>query len=367
MKIKKKIIIFMPSIEDGGVEKNFFHISNYLSKKFEEISIITISKKIKNKLNKKINLICFNNNFYDKIGRRKKFFLSLILLFIELIKNRNVLVISFQGNVYCAFICKLFFTKIIIRSNTSPSGWSQNFFKNYLYKLFYGLADEIIVNSLIFKKELKKKFNLKSTCIYNPLNKNEIIKLSQKRNKNRFFKKNYLNIISVARLSNQKDHICILKALVLLKHEIKFKALFIGSGALNNYLLNFIRKNKLTKNVKIKKYVKNPYKYIKKSDLFILSSKYEGLPNVILEAISLKKFVISSNCPTGPKEILDSGKGGYLFKMGSEKDLVRKIKLFLNNRLKSKSIVEFAYKRLSHFDYNRNLYNYFYLIKKYIY
>ena len=69
----------------------------------------------------------------------------------------------------------------------------------------------------------------------------------------------------------------------------------------------------------------NPYKYIKKSNLFILSSLYEGLPNVLLEAISLKKFVISSNCPTGPQEILKNGKLGYLFKPGDEKTLTKKI------------------------------------------
>ena len=50
--------------------------------------------------------------------------------------------------------------------------------------------------------------------------------------------------------------------------------------------------------------------------IYLLSSKYEGSPNVLLEAIALKKFVISSDCPTGPREILDNGKGGELFKVG---------------------------------------------------
>ena len=65
----------------------------------------------------------------------------------------------------------------------------------------------------------------------------------------------------------------------------------------------------------------NPYKYIKKSDFLILTSIYEGLPNVILEAIVLNKVVISSDCPTGPKEILKNGKYGILFKTKSVKDL----------------------------------------------
>ena len=73
------------------------------------------------------------------------------------------------------------------------------------------------------------------------------------------------------------------------------------------------------------RFQENPYKYIIKSDIFILSSIYEGLPNVLLEAMTLKKIIISSNCQTGPKEILNNGKYGIMFKPGSVEDLERKI------------------------------------------
>ena len=68
---KKKLIIFMPSIEGGGVEKNFFIISNYLSYKIKDVSVITISRKYKNKFNKRINFISPSLDFFDKLGRRK--------------------------------------------------------------------------------------------------------------------------------------------------------------------------------------------------------------------------------------------------------------------------------------------------------
>ena len=56
------------------------------------------------------------------------------------------------------------------------------------------------------------------------------------------------------------------------------------------------------------KYNSNPYKYIKNSDIFILTSIFEGHPNVLIEAQYLKKYIISTNCPTGPREILNNGK-----------------------------------------------------------
>ena len=90
-------------------------------------------------------------------------------------------------------------------------------------------------------------------------------------------------------------------------------------------------KKKLNKIIKIISYKKNPYPLIKHSDIFVLSSIYEGLPNVLLEAICLKKFIISSNCTTGPREILNNGKGGLLFKSKNYKELAKKIVDFKKN------------------------------------
>ena len=76
--------------------------------------------------------------------------------------------------------------KIISRSNSSPSGWSKNFIKKSIYKLGLNLADILIVNSIEFKKEMKKKFSVNSIHIYNPLNTKEILSLSKKRVKKIF-------------------------------------------------------------------------------------------------------------------------------------------------------------------------------------
>ena len=198
---QKKIIIFMPSIEGGGVEKNFFIVTNYLSRKLNNISVISLSKKYKKYINKKINFVSLNSQFWENIGRRKKFLVSLFLLIKLLITNKDVVVICFQGHAYCILMCKLFNAKIIVRSNSSPSGWSKNFLKNFLYKIIYSFADKIIVNSFQFKQEMKKKFNLNSICIYNPLNLKEIISLAKKKINFTFLTKKNFNLINVARLN----------------------------------------------------------------------------------------------------------------------------------------------------------------------
>ena len=123
--------------------------------------------------------------------------------------------------------------------------------------------------------------------------------------------------------------------------------------------------NRLSKIIKILPFQKNPFNYIIKSDLFVLTSKFEGLPNVLLEAISLKKFVISSNCPTGPKEILKNGKYGFLFKVGNANMLSKKIEDFYKNKKKMIKKINKAYRSLNRFDYSYNLSKYFNLINKY--
>lgn len=359
---QKNIILFIPSIQGGGVEKNLFIVANYLIKKFNNVSVITASKKYKNKFNKKINLILPYFDFWDSLTRRLKYVICLFILFSKLCRKKGEIVFCFQANIYCILLCKLMKTKVIVRSNSSPSGWSKNFIKRYIYKKVLNMADSIMVNSLEFKKQLKREFNLKSECIYNPLNIKEIKKLAKKRINEKFFKNTDLKIINIGRFVEQKDHLTLLKAINFLKKKIKLKLIIIGGGKNEKIIKNYINFNNLSKIVKTKNFVKNPYPYINKANLFILSSLYEGLPNVLLESLALNKFVISSNCPTGPSEIIDNNKGGLLFKVADYIDLSNKILFFYLNRKECKKKLRHAKKRLLRFDYNRNLNKYYNLL-----
>tara|TARA_B100001123_G_scaffold380045_1_gene449394 strand:- start:872 stop:1972 length:1101 start_codon:yes stop_codon:yes gene_type:complete len=360
---QKNVILFMPSIEGGGVEKNLFIVANFLVKKLGKLSVITTSKNYRKKFHNKVNLIAPELNFWNKSRRRIKYFICLILLFLEFKKNKNIIVFCFQANIYCILLCKLLGIKILIRSNSSPSGWSKNLLKRFIYKNVLGLADKIMVNSLKFKKQLKSQFNLKAKCIYNPLNINEIHKLSKKKIKENFFNSKNLKILNIGRFTDQKDHITLLKAVNFLKNKVKLKLIIIGGGKNKEKIKKYILENNLTKIIKIKNFIKNPFPYIKKADLFILTSLYEGLPNVILESLALNKFVISSNCPTGPSEILDNNKGGLLFKTSDHIDLAKKISFFETNKHKCLKKVKYAKSRLHRFDYNKNLNIYYNFLK----
>jgi glycosyltransferase involved in cell wall biosynthesis len=162
---------------------------------------------------------------------------------------------------------------------------------------------------------------------------------------------------------DQKDQITILKAIKLvLKENKNIQLIIVGKGEKKIELNNYIFRNKLERYIKLVGYQDNPFKYIRIADLFILSSKYEGLPNVLIEAMFLKKSLISSDCPTGPKEILDNGNYGSLFKVGDYKLLAKSILNFKKNKKKIKN----AHSSCSRYNYKNNCEEYFKTIISYL-
>jgi glycosyltransferase involved in cell wall biosynthesis len=362
--INKNVIIFNPSIEDGGVEKNLFIIANYLSTKLKNLSLITSDYK-RREFSKNIKIITHKIKL-KKAGRKIKYLLCLILLIKEIISHkRKCLIFSFQANIYAIIICQLLNVKVISRSNSSPSGWSKNPIKNIIFKYFLKKADLIIVNSKDFKKEIDSKFNVNSKLIYNPFNFKLIKKKSNEKFKLPFFSKKALKIINVGRLTEQKDQITLIKAINIASKKINIRAIIIGKGAFKEKLNNLILKFNLKKNIKLIGYKKNPYKYIKKSDIFLLTSTFEGHPNVLIEAQYLKKFIISSNCPTGPKEILNNGKLGNLFPIRDYvelSNLLLKYKKNKGNNLK----IRLGYENLCKYELKKNCIIYFNVILKFL-
>ena len=136
-------------------------------------------------------------------------------------------------------------------------------------------------------------------------------------------------------MTHQKNQIILLKAFLELIKYRKAKLLLIGSGGDEKILKKFIKENKIQNLVKIVNFTNNPFKYISLCDIKVLSSRYEGNPNILLETACLKKLIISTNCKVGPREILQSGKGGILFKVGDYNKLLSILK---NIDINSKNI-----------------------------
>mgnify|MGYP001187992943 CR=1 FL=1 len=329
----KKIIFYNPSFETGGVEKNIISFLGHLDTLSKYVPILVSTDNIKIKLKKK------KYTSIPKIKINLKFrFFKYILSFFYLVRicfQSNCIILSFQNNIFALIASIITNTKIIVRLNTSPEKYVKSKIIKTIFKFIYKKSDIILVNDEDFKKSVKLYFGLNARIVHNCVDIKKINQYKRSKIKFSFFKKNYLKIISVGRLTLQKDHMTLIKAVNNSKKKNKFRVLILGSGDQKKNIVNYIKQNNLEKIIKISEYKQNPYKYINQSNLFVLPSKYEGSPNILLEVAALKKLIISTNCRTGPRMLLANGKGGHLFKVGDYKQLS---KILDNVQLKSKLV-----------------------------
>ena len=333
---KKNIIFYNPSFETGGVEKN---IKSYIDhaqnlRNYNKI-LLTLDK---TNIDKNLYSQYPTKKFKFK-GRLIKYLICCYYLFKISLKKRSI-ILSFQNNVFAILIAVITNTKIIVRLNTAPEKYINSYLKKQIFSFCYKFANLIVVNDEDFKKSVKKYFNINSRVIHNFVNCDEVKKKSRENVKNNFFKKKTpIKIITVGRLTQQKNHISLLQAINNLEKKKNIELLILGSGDEKDSLKKYINNKYLNKYVKLIGYKKNPFKYIRHSNVLILSSKYEGSPNILLEAACLKKIIISSNCKTGPKQILSNGKGGYLYQVNNYTQLSKIIdQLKLNSALVKKKI-----------------------------
>ena len=133
-------------------------------------------------------------------------------------------------------------------------------------------------------------------------------------------------VISVGRLEKQKDFVTLIKSYkaVAEKHP-SWKLKIFGQGNRREELQNLIRKENLEKNVKLCGVTHTPFLEMKKAKVFVLSSFYEGFPNVLCEAMHAGLPCISTRCECGPSELIDDGRSGFLVPIGNVDVLSEKI------------------------------------------
>lgn len=123
-------------------------------------------------------------------------------------------------------------------------------------------------------------------------------------------------ILAIGRLEAQKDYPTLLRAYAVLRRKSPVKLLILGEGSERSSLEALARGLGLSEDVKMPGYNRNPYRFLKKAKVFVLCSKYEGFGNVLLEAMACGTSIVSTDCSSGPSELLGGGKWGSLVKVG---------------------------------------------------
>ena len=207
--------------------------------------------------------------------------------------------------------------------------------------------DKVVVVSDSVKEDLKKTYWIveeKIRTIYNPIDIDEIRKRAEEKIEDKYkkiFEKPV--IVNVGRLEKQKGQWHLLKIFkLLLENGEDLNLVILGDGKLRNYLLNLSKDLGLQDRVFFLGFQRNPYKFIKRSKVFVFTSLWEGFGNALVEAIALGIPFVASDIHVGYKEVINSG--GFFANLNNYDDFVRKIRKLLKDGKLYKKLSEEAIK-----------------------
>lgn len=334
----KKIIYWSPYLGHIGTKKSTLNsakgLSVYGKGKFDVKLINALGEW--NDINE-IKTLSFYKNLYNKLpqgGFLKSrisyliiFLLSILPLYKLLKEDKPDYIIAHLITSLPIFLFKIFKfeTKLILRISGYPK---LNFIRKFFWKLCSKNIHLITCPSIELKNQLRKLdiFESKRVVVLydSVINIKEVNKKKNDPLSNEIAKNNYL--LAIGRLTKQKNFDLLVNAFYEFnKLNDNYKLLIIGEGEEKKKIISRINQLKLDNKIILLGFKKNVYKYLKNSKAFILSSLWEEMGFVIIEAASCNTLIISSNCPNGPSEFLNYGEAGYLFNNNSVNDLVQNL------------------------------------------
>jgi len=340
----KKIFFVIHELTVGGAEKVVVNVMNNIDRDKYEIHLIIFRNIGELKEELKDDIIIHDL----KVDSVKK---GAFLLY-RLIKNEHPdIVFSGIAHVNLMLAMMIPFLPKGIRyiaretSIVSKRDEKNNFYK-ILYRFFYNNFDIIVCQSYYMKNDLEINFHInqeKIVVINNPVNIGKIRELAST-NENLFNKK-YFNLLAVGGLRPEKGFDLLLQAISEL--DKRFFLTIIGDGQERKKLEQFAKELKISDRVRFLGFKSNPYPYMAQADLMVLSSRYEGFPNVVLEANACGIPVVAFNCPGGTGEIIKNGINGFLVKCKDINELAKMIKKASVFRWDKDKIIKYIEQRYS--------------------
>ncbi|MFJ8526936.1 glycosyltransferase [Bacillus sp. NPDC094106] len=352
-KSKQRILFVLPSLQGGGAEKVVLNVINKIDRnKYHPVLFLFVNEGVYlNKLPSYLEVNyaleagkSFTKNSFKVINKLKKQALqsSLIVSSLEL------------TTTYFSIIAGLMAKKPTvgwIHIDIAEFHVSKKFSHKILLKMLYPhLRSAIAVSEGVEEAVIKviPKLKGKTEVIYNPLPVKEIREYAEEPNS---FVVDSPLIIAAGRLTYQKSFDYLIRCHArLISKGVNHRLVILGEGEEKVNLLRLIKELNMEKSVFLAGFQDNPYSWIKKADIFVLSSRFEGFGMVIAEAMALGIPIISTDCPSGPAEILEDGKYGVLVKSQDENSMCIAIESMLLDKGKIKFYQHQSLERIKEFN-----------------
>jgi len=321
---KKRILFFLPFMHGGGAERVILTLLRHLSREKYELILVLMKKE-----GRYLSQIPYDITVVDLQVSQVRYAIFKIVSIIRTQKPDIVFSTLAYLNLIIAII-RPFFSKnisfIARESNTvSVSNKREKYPKlfDWLYKNVYKNFDHIVTQAAFMRNDLQENYGIassKMSIIYNPIDSANIEKLSY-HDKDLYPQK--YNLLAVGRLNYQKGFDMLLS--IMTRLDETYHLTIIGEGEDGDVLQKQIKTLGLEDKVHLGGFCENPYAYMKQADLLVLSSRFEGLPNVVLEAASCGTPVVAFDSDGGTSEIVHHGHNGFLVDCYDEEAFARSI------------------------------------------
>lgn len=195
--------------------------------------------------------------------------------------------------------------------------------------LLYRHADVIVAIANDMAADLAKFARLPNdritTIPVNPVVTPDLIAKASQSPSHIWFTEDVPVILGVGRLDRQKDFATLINAFEIVRAEKTARLLIIGEGPLRSDLERLVEKSSFSEDISLPGFSANPFPDMAACAVFVLSSRYEGLPNVLIEALACGAPVVATNCPSGPQDVLEAGRYGALVSVGDPKGMAAAI------------------------------------------
>ena len=308
-----KIAILIYSLAGGGAERVVSYLLPYLKSKGIEVHLVLMNNTISYDIPKDIPVHFIEKSQGDEHGLLKLLKLPWLAFKHARLLKKLKITHSFALLTRPSYINVLsqYFTKknykISISERSYPSmqygyGNLQSRINNFLIKQLYPKADQLICNSHGNANDLIEKYKInasKITVVHNPINIDSINEIKQDSS---IFQRDKFNVITVGRMDAGKNQELLINTIVDFP---KVHLYILGDGTLRTHLHNIVENLGVHNRVTFLGFDNNPFRYLKEADLFMFGSNHEGFPNVLLEAMACGLPILTTNCKSGPDEIME--------------------------------------------------------------
>jgi len=318
-----KVALFLPSLRGGGAERVMVNLARGFVERGLQVDLVLAKAE-----GPYLSQVSQSVRVVDLKSKRVLYSLPGLVRYLRREQPKALLSAMDHTNVVALWAKKLARvpTRVVVsvHSTTSIATKRAKNIRGRMMPLFirkfYPWADAVVAVSKGVAEDLLKIAGLpkeKIRVIYNPVITPDLFAKAEEPVDHPWFRPGEPPVIlGIGRLTEAKDFPTLIRAFALVRKERPARLMILGEGEERPKLEALVRELGLEKDVSLPGFVDNPYKYMKRAAVFVLSSRWEGLPTVLIEALALGIPVVSTDCPSGPREILDGGRWGRLVAVG---------------------------------------------------